>query len=74
MQLPYDFDEIHPQDRINTFFQEAEQSRLQAEARQGMPESWLASLTSQVQAAARWAADAIGSPAAKPSEPAEQCC
>jgi len=76
MQSPYHLENMHARDRISTFFQEAETGRLQAEARRGMPKSepWLASLASQVKAAARRATDAIGSPAARPSDPAEQCC
>ena len=75
MNSPYFIDEREARDRINSYLQEAEARRLRAEMRrQGMSESWLASLASQVQAAARRVADAIGSSAAKPSEPAEQCC
>jgi hypothetical protein len=74
MNSPYFIDEREALDRINSYLQEAEVRRLHAEAQRGTSGSWLASLSSQVQAAAKRVADTIGSSAVKPSEPAEQCC
>lgn len=74
MNSPYFIDEREARDRINSYIQDAEVRRLHAEARRGISDSWLASLASQVQAAAKRATDAIGSSVVKPSEPAEQCC
>ena len=77
MHSPLYMYETEAQDRINSYKREAQAWRLGAQARQDTSEtseSWLASLQSQVQATARRAADAIGSAAARPSEPAEQCC
>ena len=74
MNIPYFIDEREALARINSYLQEAEVRRLHAEARRGMSESWQASLASHIQSAAKRAADTIGSPAVKPSEPAEHCC
>ena len=74
MHSPEYMYETEARDRINAYVQEAQAWRLAAQARRETSESWLASLQSQVRATARRAADAIGSPAAGPSEPAEHCC
>ena len=77
MHSPMYLYKTEAKDRIDSYMREAKAWRLAAQARReasGTSESWLASLQSQVRASARRAADAIGAPAARLSEPAEQCC
>jgi hypothetical protein len=74
MHSPLFMYETEAQDRIDSYIREAQSWRIAEQARRATSDSKPADLVTQVRAAASRAAATIGTLAAKPSEPAEQCC